>query len=231
MSVGLIVTLIVLIAVVLTLVVNDDDNSTVRDAAPAAPLSYYVDGQGDGILGGHDQAVIPALKSYTGEFQGEGRLNTAGGLDVNRPMSRYEEYAGEGRIGGHFVEGDVLAPEEQARLAHDEMLFKEMNDPLGGTAAAAAEQARRTNDAILFDEWNDTLGWQALSEPPTVMLYEDILFLEQNGVYDTRSLAVVVTAPTVISAEQMRFIEMNTLLPGWSEGTTDFTGVPGFTEN
>lgn len=191
MSIGLIVTLIVLIAVVLSLAVDNDDRAD-RTSAPAAPLSYYVDGSGDGLVGGgYDQGSVPALKSHTGEFQGEGRMNTTGGLSVNRPMGYYHPFGREGLING-FNAGDVLSPEEQARLAHDEMLFK---------------------------EWNDPLGWQAIPEQPAVMSYQDMLYLEQNGVYDDRSLAAVPTAPTVNSYDRIRFLEINTNLPGASDDT------------
>ena len=210
MSVGLIVALIVAIAVVLSLAVDNDDNRTDQTTAPRAPLSYINEGAGEGLLSGESQAVVPALRSYTSELQGEGHLNTLDDLSVTRPTDRpatgYHPYTEE--VG--LTEGDVtLTYEEQARLAHDEMLF---------------------------EEWNDPLGWQATSEPKTepgaVLSYADILFLEQNGVYDIdRHLAAAPTRPTVDLYARMKFIEMNTNLPGWTDDTSHVSDRQRFTEN
>lgn len=168
MSIGLIVTIIVLIAVVLTLVVKDDDNDAVHTAAPAAPPAFTGERQGDGLVGGHDDAVVTSLQSHTGKYQGEGR------------------------VGGYVAEDTLLSTYEQAQRARDEMLFEEQNDPL---------------------------GWMATPEQPVVMSREDMLFLEMNGVYDTRTLAGAPTAPTVLSFDRIQFLEDNVYLPGWTEET------------
>ncbi len=210
MSVGLIVALIVAIAVVLSLAVDNDDNRTDQTTAPRAPLSYIHDGMGEGLVSGEDQAVVPALRAHTSELQGEGHLNTLDDLSdyrpTDRPTSGYHPYTEE--VG--LTEGSItLTYEEQARLAHDEMLFK---------------------------EWNDPLGWQATSQPATepgaVLSYADILFLEQNGVYDIeRHLAAAPTGPTVDLYARMKFIEINTNLPGWTDDTSHLSDRERFIEN
>ncbi len=254
MSVGLIVALIVAIAVVLSLAVDNDDKQTAQTSAPAAPLSYTVEGagdglvggegqavvpelrsytsefQGEGLVGGEGQAVVPELRSYTSEFQGEGLVNTAGDLSMIEPTDGYHPNAG--KFG--FTEGETtLSYEEQARLAHDEMLITEGET----TLTYYEEQARLANDEMLFKEWNDPLGWQATSqpEPRAALSSEEMLFLEQNGVYDFeafgRGLAAVPTQPTVDLYARMKFIEMNTYLPGWTDDTAQRSDRQLFTEN
>jgi hypothetical protein len=227
-SVGLIIAAIVAIAVVLALVIDTDDDKTVATNVNDAPLSYSVPEAGDGIVGGHDQAVVPALRSQTGEFQGEGFLggygqeifplplpeaqtgesqgdglvNTADDLSVVRPTSRYQPYGGE--VG--LIDGS--------------------------DSAAALEQAQRAHDEMLFTEWNDPLGWQAIpeQEQTAVVPYEHWLYLEQNGVYETNRDLAVVRTPEVESYERMKFIEQNTFLPGWTDHTAQ-SDREGFIEN
>ena len=195
MSVGLIVALIVTIAVVLSLAVDNDDKQTARTSAPRAPLSYLDAGAGEGFVSGEDQAVVPALRAHTDERQGDGLMNTIDDLSVTVPTTGYHPYTEEV---GPTEGSNTLTHEEQARLAHDEMLFK---------------------------EWNDPLGWQATTQPEAVMSYEDVLFLEQNGVYNLgRDLAAAPTRPTVDLYARMKFIEINTNLPG---GTSDTQQLPG----
>jgi hypothetical protein len=191
-SIGLIVALIVGIAVVMIVAIDDDGNRTDRTAAPAAPLSYIHDGMGEGFVSGEGEAVVPALRSHTSELQGEGHLNTLDDLSVYRPTDRptggYHPYSGE--VG--LTEGST----------------------------SYLEQARRANDEMLFEEWNDPLGWQAIEEPEpvarTVIPYDRMIFLEQNGVYDfDRFLAAVPEQPVVDETYmRMRYIEWNTNLPG-----------------
>jgi hypothetical protein len=205
-SIGLIVTIIVLIAVVLTLVVRDnDDNGAADTVAPAGPPSFTNERAGDGLASGQDEAVVPALRAHTGEFQGEGRMSTAGDLSVNRPMARYEPMAGEGRLGGYIAEDTVVSDYDQARRAYDEMLF---------------------------DEWNDPLGWAASPEPRVALSSDEMRFLEMNGVYDfdTRLLAAAPARPAVESFDHIRFMEWNTFLPGWTDHQAQVSDRQGLTE-
>jgi len=201
-SVGLIVALIVTIAVVLSFAVDNDDDRPVRLAAPAAPLSYYSDGSGEGLVGGEGQAVVPLPRMHPGDGQGEGLVNTADDMSVAGPTTGYHPYSGEIGLTG----GDVtLSSEQQARLANDEMLFT---------------------------EWNDPLGWQATSEPQAVMSYEEMLYLEMNGVYDfERHLAAEPTQPAVDDYARTRFIEWNTNLPGWTDDTSHRSDRERFSMN
>lgn len=191
MSVGLIVALIVAIAVVLSFAVDNDDDRTDRTVAPPAPLSYVDNGAGEGFVSGEGQAVVPAMRAHTSERQGDGLVNRADDLSVTEPITRYHPNTGD--IG--LTEGSVtLSYEEQARLANDEMLF---------------------------EEWNDPLGWKTTTrlEPAAVLSYEEMLFLEMNGVYDfDRHLAAAPTQPAVDDYARQKFIEWNTNLPG---GTDD----------
>jgi hypothetical protein len=225
-SVGLIIAVIAAIAVVLALVLDTDDNRTVSTNVNDAPLSYYVPESGDGIVGGNDQAVVPVPRAHTGEFQGDGivgghgpavmplpqaqtgelqgdgLVNTADDLSVTRPISRYQPYGGETGI-------------------------------IDGTASAAAlAQAQRAHDEMLFTEWNDPLGWQAVpeQEKTAVVPYEHWLYLEQNGVYEANRGLAVIPAPAVESYEHMKFIELNTILPGWTDYTAK-SDREGFIEN
>jgi hypothetical protein len=214
-SVGLIIAAIVAIAVVLALVIDTDDDKTVATNVNDAPLSYSVPEAGDGIVGGHDQEVVPALRSQTGEYQGEGRVNTADDLysyteeaqrpddlSVTRPTTRHQPFGGD--VG--FIDGS--------------------------DSAAALEQAQRAHDEMLFTEWNDPLGWQAIpeQEQTAVVPYEHWLYLEQNGVYETNRDLAVVRTPEVESYERMKFIEQNTFLPGWTDHTAQ-SDREGFIEN
>lgn len=203
-SVGLIIAVLVSIAVVLALTSDSDNNRTVRTNVNDAPLSYYVPEAGDGIVGGHDQAVVPAPRATTGEHQGDGLVNTADDLSVTWPTSRHHPYGGD--VG--------------------------LTD--GSDSSAALEQAQRAHDEMLFEQWNDPLGWQAIPEKEAVVPYERWLFLEQNGVYDTdatRDLAVTTEAPDVMSYERQKFIEINTYLPGWTDDAPSMSDRQRFTEN
>ena len=203
MSVGLIVALIVAIAVVLTFAVDNDDDQAERTVAPPAPLSYINDGAGEGLLSGESQAVVPALRAHTDERQGDGLVNTIDDLSMTGPTTGYHPYTEE--VG--LTEGDVtLSYEEQARLANDEMLF---------------------------EEWNDPLGWKATTrlEPMTVLSYEEMVFLESNGVYDfERNLAVAPAQPAVDDYARMKLIEWNTNLPGGTDGLPQPRGHGQLTE-
>jgi hypothetical protein len=201
-SVGLIVALIVAIAVVLSFAVDNDDDQTERTVAPPAPLSYINNGAGEGLVGGEGEAVLPALRAHTGEFQGDGLANAIIDPSMTAPTSGYHPYTGD--IG--FIEGSAtLSYEEQARLANDEMLF---------------------------DEWNDPLGWQATSEPQAAMSYDDMLYLEMNGVYDFgRDLAVAPAQPAVDDYAQQKFIEWNTNLPSGTDDTAHRSDRERFSMN
>jgi hypothetical protein len=242
-SVGLIIAAIVAIAVVLALVIDTDDDKSVVTNVNDAPMSYYVPESGDGIVGGHDQAVAPALRSHTSEYQGEGFLggygqeifplplpqaqtgesqgdglvNTADDLSVVRPTSRYQPYGGEVGLIDGSMHAEYLNDMKQAQRA------REMDE---------MEQAQRAHDEMLFTEWNDPLGWQAIpeQEQTAVVPYEHWLYLEQNGVYETNRDLAVVRAPEVDSYERMKFIEQNTFLPGWTDYTAK-SDREGFIEN
>lgn len=205
MSIGLIVTSIVLIAVVLTLVVRETDDSNAADTvAPAVPAPSFNERAGDGLASGQDDAVLPALQSHTSQYQGEGRLNGAGTVAVDRPAAHYVPMAGEGQLGGYVAE-DATDSHEQARLAYDEMLF---------------------------NEWNDPVGWAATPEPRVAMSSDEMYFLEQNGVYDfdTRGLAAAPSVRTVESFDHIRFMELNTILPGWTDSEAHRSDRQRFTE-
>ncbi len=190
MSVGLIVALIVAIAVVLSFAIDNDDDQAERTVAPPAPLSYINNGAGEGFLSGESQAVVPALRAHTGDFQGDGLVNTIIDPSMTAPATGYHPYT-----------GDVGLTEGSATLSYE-------------------EQARLANDEMLFEEWNDPLGWQATSEPQAAMSYDDMLYLEMNGVYDVgRDLAVVRTKPAVDDYARQKFIEWNTNLPSGTDDT------------
>jgi hypothetical protein len=214
-SVGLIVAVIVAIAVVLALVIDTDDKQAVTTNVNDMPMSYYVPESGDGVLGGHDQAVVPAPRAHTGESQGDGLINGAddlysyteeaqrpGDLSVTRPTTRHQPFGGD--VG--FIDGS--------------------------DSAAALAQAQRAHDEMLFTEWNDPLGWQAIpdQEQTAVVPYEQWLYLEQNGVFETNRDLAVIPASEVDPYERMKFIEQNTVLPGWTDHTAK-SNREGFSEN
>jgi hypothetical protein len=201
-SVGLIVALIVAIAVVLSFAVDNDDDQTERTVAPPAPLSYINNGAGEGFLSGESQAVVPMLRAHTGDFQGDGLLNTIIDPSMTAPATGYHPYTGD--VG--LIEGSAtLSYEEQARLANDEMLF---------------------------EAWNDPLGWQATSEPQAAMSYDDMLYLEMNGVYDFgRDLAVAPAQPAVDDYARQKFIEWNTNLPSGTDDTAHRSDRERFSMN
>jgi hypothetical protein len=85
---------------------------------------------------------------------------------------------------------------------------------------------------MLFTEWNDPLGWQAIpdQEQTAVVPYEQWLYLEQNGVFETNRDLAVIPASEVDPYERMKFIEQNTVLPGWTDHTAK-SNREGFSEN
>ncbi len=201
MSVGLIVTLIVLIAVVLSLAVDNDDPAP-RTSAPAAPLSYYVEGAGNGLINGLDEGIAPTTAQTT-ESRDFRRVPTNSDIAVNRPTARYEEGAGEGLVGGNIGLTVVLPSEEQLAL---------------------------TNDEIMFREWNDPLGWQAIPAPAEVTSYADMLFWEQNVYFGDGAVADEQPVAKVESSDRTRFIAMNTDLPGTADDTRLASDRQGFTQ-
>ncbi|MEX1158467.1 MAG: hypothetical protein WEC79_06010 [Thermomicrobiales bacterium] len=134
------------------------DDASVRTQVQA----YDVPGQGDGLLSDSHRAVAAPAQ-----------------LD---PISRYEDWLGEGWLDEGFNPGDIVSDKEQARLAYDEMLFDALNDPL---------------------------GWQAIPERPAVMSSEQTRFLELNGVYADAADLSYLERPAVLSWERMRFLELN----------------------
>jgi hypothetical protein len=237
-SIALVGVVVALIIAALIAAVDRDERDS-REAARPAVLSYYVDGSGDGLVGGSGDLanVPPAVLDMEGQV--EGRMSV-----TERPIARYEEGAGEGLIGGQAAR-DLQSPRAYPAENGGEGLiggsgdlavtrpttrFKPFSGDVGLTAGGvtpavilpeeatpADVAARQTIDDIQFREWNDPLGWQAIPAQPAVVSSTDILFWEQN-VTSMIGYTETVKVAKVDPYARMRFLEMNTDLPGWSEG-------------
>jgi hypothetical protein len=87
------------------------------------------------------------------------------------------------------------------------------------------EQIRLANDEMLFREWNDPLGWQAIPQRPAVLSSQDMLFLEQNGVYGDAALPNAVRQATDAAGQRDVSAERDAGLPT-SEAAGDDATLP-----